>query len=101
MGMIALTVVMLMRVVGLILVIAMLTIPAAISGQFLRDMKAMMILASVLGVAFNVAGLWLSYLLNLTSGATIILVSGLAYLVSIGVSRLMHRARAGGLGGRV
>jgi zinc transport system permease protein len=101
MGMIALTVVMLMRVVGLILVIAMLTIPAAISGQFLRDMKAMMILASVLGVAFNVAGLWLSYLLNLTSGATIILVSGLAYLVSIGVSRLMHRARAGGLVGRV
>lgn len=101
MGMIALTVVMLMRVVGLILVIAMLTIPAAISGQFLRDMKAMMILGSVLGVAFNVAGLWLSYLLNLTSGATIILVSGLAYLVSIGVSRLMHRARAGGLGGRV
>jgi len=88
---IALTVVMMMRVVGLIMVIALLTMPAAISGQFVRDMKWMMVLASILGVLFTTAGLWLSYFLNLTSGATIILVAGTAYLLSLVVKPLMSR----------
>ena len=61
----------------------MLTVPAAISGQFVKDMKKMMVLASILGVLFTTTGLWLSYFLNLTSGATIILVSGAAYLLAI------------------
>ena len=88
---IALTVVMMMRVVGLIMVIALLTMPAAIAGQFARDMKRMMVLASILGVLFTTAGLWLSYSLNLTSGATIILVSGTAYLLSLVLKPLMSR----------
>jgi zinc transport system permease protein len=91
MGMVALTVVMLMRVVGLILVIAMLTMPAAISGQFARDIGKMMLLASILGIVFMTVGLWLSYFLNLTSGATIILFSGAAYLVSIALQPLIRR----------
>jgi zinc transport system permease protein len=91
---IALTVVMLMRVVGLIMVIALLTIPAAISGQFVKDMKKMMALASILGIAFTMTGLWLSYFLNLTSGATIILVSGLAYLLSFALTPMVRRGHA-------
>lgn len=91
--MIAFTVVMMMRVVGLIMVIAMLTMPAAISAQFVKDMRRMMGLASILGVLFTTTGLWLSYFLNLTSGATIILVSGAAYLLSLGLRR--RRAVAG------
>jgi zinc transport system permease protein len=98
MGMVALTVVMLMRVVGLILVIAMLTIPAAISGQFVRDMRRMMFLASGLGVVFVTVGLLLSYFLNLTSGATIILFSGVAYLLSTALQPLIQRRRASGGG---
>ncbi len=90
---VAFTVVMVMRVVGLIMVIALLTMPAAISGQFVRDMKKMMVLASILGVIFTTTGLWLSYSLNLTSGATIILVSGAAYLLSLAVGPLVRRAR--------
>jgi zinc transport system permease protein len=82
---IALTVVMLMRVVGLIMVIAMLTMPAAISGQFVKDMKRMMVSSIILGMLFTVVGLWLSYVWNLTSGASIILVSGAAYLASLAV----------------
>ena len=58
-SLIGFTVVMLMRVVGLIMVIAMLTIPAAISGQFVKDMKRMMALASLLVVVFTTVGLWL------------------------------------------
>ena len=90
-GMIAFTVVMMMRIVGLIMVIALLTMPAAISGGFVNDMKKMMVLAIILGVIFTTTGLWLSYFLNLTSGATIILVSGTAYLLSLAMKPLVRR----------
>lgn len=79
-GAIALTVVMIMQVVGLIMVIALLTIPAAIAGQFVEDIKQMMLYSSYLGIIFTTVGLWLSYTWDLTSGATIILVSGTTYL---------------------
>jgi len=92
---IALTVVMMMRVVGLIMVIAMLTMPAAIAGRFARDMKQMMIGSTVLGIVFTVIGLWVSYVWNLTSGASIILVSGLTYLLSLAISpKLLQRPSA-------
>jgi len=95
-GMIGFTVVMLMRVVGLIMVIAMLTIPAAISGQFVKNMRRMMILSIILGMIFATTGLWLSYFLNLTSGATIILVSGGAYLLSMAVKATLRRVHPNG-----
>jgi zinc transport system permease protein len=76
---VALTVVMLMRVVGLILVIALLTVPAAIAGQLTGDLKRMMLISIVLGVVFTSAGLWISYALDLTSGATIILTSAVGF----------------------
>lgn len=91
--MVALAVVMLMRVVGLIMVIAMLTIPAAIAGQFVKNVKWMMAWAVALGVVFTGVGLWCSYAWNLTSGASIILVAGAAYMASLVVKVL--RARAG------
>jgi zinc transport system permease protein len=90
-AMIALTVVMLMRVVGLIMVIAMLTMPAAIAGQFVKDMKRMMALASLLGIAFTTLGLWFSYIWDLTSGATIILVAGVTYLLSMVLKPVLRR----------
>ena len=86
-------VVMMMRVVGLIMVIALLTIPAGISGQFVKNIKWMMVLASILGVIFTTTGLWLSYFLNLTSGATIILVSGAAYLLSLAVKPALQLSK--------
>jgi zinc transport system permease protein len=93
--MIALTVVMLMRVVGLIMVIALLTMPAAIAAQFVKDLKKMMALASLLGVLFSTTGLWLSYFWNLTSGATIILVSGAVYVLSLGLKPLLRHPELG------
>ncbi len=94
MCLVALTVVMMMRVVGLILVIALLTMPAAISGQWIKEMKQMMVLASILGIIFTTMGLWLSYWLNLTSGATIILVAGASYLLSTAVYSLRKSLRS-------
>lgn len=88
---IALTVVVMMRVVGLIMVIAMLTVPAAIAGRFVKEMKQMMAASVVLGMFFTFVGLWLSYAWNLTSGATIILVSSAAYLASLVIGSILRR----------
>lgn len=90
---VALTVVMLMRVVGLILVIALLTMPAAISGQFTSDLKRMMVMSVILGIVFTTVGLWLSYTLNLTSGATIILTSAGAFLLAMAYRAIASRRR--------
>ncbi|MBJ7901384.1 MAG: iron chelate uptake ABC transporter family permease subunit [Cyanobacteria bacterium RI_101] len=79
----ALTVVMVMQAVGLIMVIALLTLPAAIAGQYGRDLRQMMVVASALGILFCGAGLALSYGFNLSSGAAIILVAGGGYLLSL------------------
>jgi zinc transport system permease protein len=85
---IALSVIVLMRAVGIILVIALLTIPAAISRQFTHSLKKMMLLSIFLGAIFVISGLWLSYELDIASGATIILVSGTLFLASLGFSKL-------------
>ena len=78
--MVALTVVLLIQVVGLILVIALLTLPAAIAGQLVRTVRAMMLLASLFGAVFTTAGLALSYGPDIPAGSTIILLAGLAYI---------------------
>jgi zinc transport system permease protein len=80
---VALTVVMLMRVVGLILVIALLTVPAAIAGQLTGNLKRMMVISIVLGAIFSTTGLWISYVLDLTSGATIILTSAAGFAIAM------------------
>ncbi len=85
------TVVMMMQVVGLIMVIALLTMPAAIAAQYARGLKQMMIWGTVLSVLFTVIGLFLSNYLNLTSGATIIIVAGAVYLVSLGIRPFFQR----------
>jgi zinc transport system permease protein len=86
--MLAVGVVMLIQVVGLILVIALLTIPPYIAEKYSRSLIEMMLISTVLSAIFTLAGLWLSYELNLTSGATIILVAGFGFLVSLGIERL-------------
>lgn len=90
-AMIALTVVILIQIVGMILVIALLTFPAAMARQFTHNMKTMMLLAVFLGFLFIIGGLWLSYVLKLPSGATIVLLSGTVLVVSLGLSRLRMR----------
>jgi zinc transport system permease protein len=91
---IALTVVVLIRVVGVILVIAMLTIPAAVAKQFTYDLKKMMFLSILIGIVFILCGLWLSYELDLASGATIVIVSGVLFMVSFGFRMLVARRRS-------
>jgi zinc transport system permease protein len=90
---VALTVVVLIRAVGIILVIALLSIPAAIAGQFTRNLGQMMGWSTLLGIIFTSTGLYLSYLYNLPSGATIILVAAAGYLLSLLYARWQRSAR--------
>jgi len=89
---IALAVVVLIRVVGVTLVIALLTLPAAISVQHTHNLKIMMLFSTMLGVIFSIGGLLLSYAFNLASGATIVLVAGAAFIISSMVVRLERKA---------
>lgn len=92
---VALTVVVLIQVVGLILVLALLTLPAAIAAQYRARLVPIMALAIVLGMAFTGGGLALSYAPDLPAGATIILLAGTTYLFSLGARRLLswHKTR--------
>lgn len=76
---IALTVVMMVRVVGIVLVIALLTIPAAIARFFSRSVTAMMVKATLFAMLFSITGLWLSFALDIASGASIILLAGTTF----------------------
>ncbi len=89
-SLVALSVVVMIKVVGVILVIALLTIPAAIAKQYTYNLGRMMILAVILGMILTTAGLYMSYLFNLASGATIVLVLGLGFLVSLLVQKFME-----------
>jgi len=93
---IALTVVVLIRVVGVILVIALLTIPATTARQFTHSLRNMMALAVLVGAVCTVLGLWFSYLFDLPSGATIVAVGVTLLLISLGATRLRKRMATNG-----
>jgi zinc transport system permease protein len=90
-GLISLSVVMIIRVVGLILVIALLTIPPFIAEKYTSSLGKMMVLASLLSMVFTLAGLWVSYQFNLASGATIIMVAGVGFFLSLAVDAVAAR----------
>ena len=87
-AMTAFVVVMVIRVVGLILVIALFTIPPYIAERYSGSLRGMMTFSVALSSLFTVIGLWLSYLFNLTSGATIILVAAFFFFASLLIDRL-------------
>jgi len=86
--MLAVTIVLVIRVVGLILVIALLTIPPFIVEKHAKSLVQMMVGSSVLGIVFTIIGLWFSYRYNITSGATIIMVAGIGFLISALIDRM-------------
>jgi zinc transport system permease protein len=79
--MIALTTVILIKIVGIILVIALLSLPGSISIHFSKSLKGMMVRSTLLGIFFTVGGLLLSYYFNLAGSASIIILAVAAYVV--------------------
>ena len=86
---IALTVVMMIRIAGSILVIAMLTLPPAIAKQHTRELHSMMKLAILVGIVITLCGLWLSFQLNIPSGASIVILASVFFVFSSAIVRLL------------
>lgn len=81
--MIALTVVVLMKVVGLILVIAFLSLPSAAAAVFFKRIHSIIFFSISLSFLFSLAGLAVSYKYNLPTGATITITAGFIYIISL------------------
>jgi zinc transport system permease protein len=88
----ALTIVLLVRVVGIVMVIALLTLPAAVAGNFSRNILQMMLLAVFFCACFVVTGLGVSYGLDLPSGPVIIIIAAAVYLLALLGCRVRKRA---------
>lgn len=95
-AMIALSVVMIIQVVGLILVIALLTIPPYIAEKYAGSLLKMMIYSVFLNLFFTTSGLVLSYYFNLTSGASIIMVAAIGFFFSLLPERLRSKGTSPG-----
>ncbi len=87
----AVTVVLMTTVIGIVMVIALLTIPAAIAGLLSKKIWVIMILATGLTATFTTGGLIISYAADLPSGSTIIALAGFIYILSITINRLVRR----------
>ena len=88
-GIVAITVVMVVQVVGLILVIALLTIPPYIAEKYTKSLLQMMLLSCCFGMLFTIGGLWISYTYDLTSGAAIIFLAGIVFFLTLLLDRLL------------
>jgi zinc transport system permease protein len=80
----ALTVVILTTVVGIVMVIAFLTLPVAVAGFFTGKLWQTMVLSTLFSILFMTFGLAISYSPDLPAGATIIILAGITYLAVSG-----------------
>ncbi|MGI5192005.1 metal ABC transporter permease [Promicromonospora sp. CA-289599] len=80
-GLLALTAVVALQVVGVILVVAMLIIPGATAHLLTDRFGRMLVIAPVLSAACSVVGIYLSYWLDAASGGLVVLVQGAAFLL--------------------
>jgi len=87
----ALTIVIAIKVVGLILVIALLTIPIYIAEKLSNSLGIMMFISGIISSLFTLGGLGFSYYYDLTSGASIIMVSAIALIIFLLANKISKR----------
>lgn len=87
----ALTVVLAMRVVGIMLVSALLILPAVTALQFARGFRTTIIISCLTGIVSVLAGITISFVLDLPAGATIVMVNFALFLLSFAGARLRGR----------
>lgn len=85
------TVVMMLQVVGLILVIALLTIPPYLAERHTRSLAGMMLAAGLWSLVFCVAGLWAAYVFDISSGASIVATACAIYLAFVAAQTAWRR----------
>jgi zinc transport system permease protein len=76
---VAVSIVLSIKVMGIILVLSLFTIPASAANLFAKDLKKMMYLSVVLSLIGSISGLLIAYFLDLQSGATIIFTLTVLY----------------------
>lgn len=86
-SLVAVSIVLLIQIIGTILVIALLTIPALVASLFTKRLHVMMGVASALCALFCLLGLSTSYALDWPPGATIALLSALIYLTALSLKK--------------
>jgi len=80
-SMVALSIIVLIRIAGIILVLALLTMPILISRQFIHDnLRNLMVSSSIISAILVIIGLLVSYTLDLIPGATIVLILSIAFI---------------------
>ncbi len=80
---VAFSIVFLIKFVGIILVIAMLAIPASISSGVTHDMRRIMFYSFLLSLTFVISGLFISYQVNTPAGPTIVILAGLVFIIDM------------------
>jgi ABC-type Mn2+/Zn2+ transport system permease subunit len=94
----AVTIVISIQTVGIVLVVAMLVTPAATATLLVRRFPLMMLVGAVQGVLGVIAGLYLSFYLNIASGATIVLVLTSMFVLALIVAPRLGRLRRARIG---
>lgn len=92
---VAVTVVILVQVSGLILLIALLSLPAAVAGDWMRSLAGMMLLAAVIAAGTGYLGLALAWQPNWPAGASIVLTLCAVYVLSLLVRLMREKSRWG------
>ncbi len=92
---VAVAVVLLQTFVGIVMVIAMLTLPAGTASYLSRNLAGMMAVATVCSAIFTTAGLAASWSLDLPAGAMVVVLSGAVFLVTAAVTAMRARRRSG------
>lgn len=87
----ALTVTVAMRVVGLLLVSALMIVPVAVAQQLTHSFRRTMFIACLVGVLVCLIGLLITYWYNVSPGAMIVVLAILAYLIAAALRPLLHR----------
>jgi manganese/iron transport system permease protein len=91
---IAVTIVVSLQAVGIVLVVAMITTPAATAQLLVKRFGQMIALAALIGVTSSIVGLYVSYALDIASGASIVLTETFAFLVALLTTSIGKRVRA-------
>ncbi|MFF3444811.1 metal ABC transporter permease [Streptosporangium sp. NPDC002721] len=89
----ALTVVIAMRVVGLLLVSALMVVPVATSQQLTRGFVSTMFLSMLFGMISTVGGLTSSFYIEVPPGAIIVIVALAGFVLALGLGRFVRRSR--------
>ena len=90
----AATVVISMRVVGLLLISALMIVPNAVAQQVARSFRGSMLIAATVGVSVSVTGTASSYYLQTPSGGTIVLLAVAVFIVAALAATAMRAAHA-------